>query len=130
MRNQMTVLYDGLCPVCMREIRFLRRFDRRDGLNAVDIAAPGFDPSRYGLSLAECVGSLRGIGPNGERLDGMDTIRAMYAAAGLGALMAWTRAPLVAPICDAAYRLFAGVRPRLSRFRPDACATDRCQKPD
>ena len=49
---EIRVLYDGECPLCVREIRFL---ERRDGgrlrLEFEDIASPSFDPSKYGRDL-------------------------------------------------------------------------------
>ncbi len=113
--------------MCAREVRLLKRFDGKDNLKMVDIAAKDFEPSHYGLSLEECVGSLRGIDASGRALDGMDTIRAMYSAVGLGWLMTWTRMPVISQICDLGYRMFAKIRPRLSSFDPSQCDTDRCR---
>ncbi len=127
MRKPMTLLYDSLCPVCSREVRLLKRFDRARKLTLVDIAAPDFDPARYDLTLEQCVGSLRGIDAEGRPLDGMATIRAMYSAVGLGPLMGWTTWPGARQLSDLAYRVFAHFRPRFSRFDPSQCASDRCR---
>ena len=113
--------------MCAREVRLLKRFDGKDNLKMVDIAAKDFEPSLYGLSLEECVGSLRGIDASGGALDGMDTVRAMYSAVGLGWLMTWTRMPVISQMCDLGYRMFAKIRPRLSSFDPSQCDTDRCR---
>jgi len=122
-----TVLYDSLCPVCRREVAFLQFAGRTEALRLVDISSPEFKPEEYGLTMAECVGSLRGLDSAGRPLVGMDTIRAMYGAAGMGWLMSWTKWPPFAPVCDAAYAAFARVRPRFSKFRPKGCDSDRCQ---
>ena len=34
--------YEGGCPVCLREVRVLRRLDRRGRIRFTDIDAPGF----------------------------------------------------------------------------------------
>lgn len=34
----MTVWYDGACPLCLREIAFLRRLDRRGAIDFVDVS--------------------------------------------------------------------------------------------
>ena len=57
------VFYDGECPLCMREIRMLRRMDRRGRIRFTDIAAPGLDaspldsafflPERTGIIVAD-----------------------------------------------------------------------------
>ena len=126
-QSTVTVLFDSLCPVCSSEVRLLKRFDGNDNLKMVDIAAKDFDPSRYGLSVEECVGSMRGIDASGKALDGMDTIRAMYSAVGLGWLMTWTRMPIIRRVCDWGSLLFAKIRPRISSFDPSQCDTDRCR---
>ena len=47
---QIEVLYDGECPLCSREIRFLERRDRGRGrIQLEDISRPDFDPAPYGL---------------------------------------------------------------------------------
>lgn len=124
--NSFTLLYDGLCPVCAREVAFLRRRDRRGALAAVDIAAPGFAPERYGVTLAECVGTLHAIDAQGRALRGMDAIRAMYEAVGLGRLVRWTGRRPFRSGADLAYAAFARIRPKLSRFRPADCHDGRC----
>ena len=43
------VLFDGDCPLCAREIAFMRRRNSRGLAAFEDIAAPGFDAARYGL---------------------------------------------------------------------------------
>ena len=126
MLAEVTVLYDSLCPVCRREVAFLSWVDRKRALRFVDITAPSFEPSAYGLTLEDAVGSLRGIDRDGTPIEGMATIRAMYRAANLGVLTEWTAWPVAAPLCDAAYRLFARWRPRFSRFKPNDCETSRC----
>jgi predicted DCC family thiol-disulfide oxidoreductase YuxK len=124
--RKFTILYDSLCPVCRREMQFLSLVGRADSLLLVDIADPSFRPEDYGLTINDCVGSLRGFSADGGALDGMDTIRAMYEAAGLGWLMSWTKLPIISAICDRGYKLFARYRPRFSSFKPDLCETDRC----
>lgn len=128
MENQVTVLYDSLCPVCKREVDFLQFAGRkRNGLKLVDIASADFKPETYGLTMDEAVGSLHGFDRDGKPIDGMDTIRAMYEAVGLGWAMGWTKLPLISSICNKAYSVFAHYRPRFSRFKPESCAADRCK---
>jgi predicted DCC family thiol-disulfide oxidoreductase YuxK len=128
MEKQVTVLYDSLCPVCKREVDFLQFAGRkRNGLKLVDIASADFKPEAYGLTMDEAIGSLHGFDSDGKPIDGMDTVRAMYAAVGLGWAMSWTKLPLISSICNKAYSVFAHYRPRFSGFKPDQCETDRCK---
>ena len=61
---EIRVLYDGECPLCSREIRFLERLDRGRGRIAVeDIAAPSFDAGGYGLDDAQVMARIHGALP-------------------------------------------------------------------
>ena len=41
------VLFDGACPLCRLEVRWLGYLDRSGRLALEDIAAPDFDPGQY-----------------------------------------------------------------------------------
>jgi len=124
---QLTVLYDGACPLCNREIQTLTRLDRGRGrLAAVDIAAPDFDASRYARDLDTLMGRIHGVRPDGEIIEGVEVFRCAYAAVGLGWLLAWTRWPGLRSLSDVAYAWFARNRLRLTG-RGAACAPGRCR---
>ncbi len=45
-RWEIKMLYDGDCPLCMREVSMLRRRDEGVGkIEFVDIASPDYDPA-------------------------------------------------------------------------------------
>jgi predicted DCC family thiol-disulfide oxidoreductase YuxK len=124
MSVEISVLYDGECPLCAREIAMLRRLDRGRGrIGFEDIAAPGFDPARYARTHDELMARIHGVLPGGAVIEGVEVFRRAYAAVGLGWLVAPTRWPLLRPLADAAYRWFA--RNRLRLTGRDACASDR-----
>ena len=52
------LLYDGECPLCQREARFLQKRNRNGWLAFEDIAAPGFDPAVYHATQAELMGVI------------------------------------------------------------------------
>ena len=116
------MLYDGACPVCSREVLWLHR--RRPGaIEAVDIAAPGFDAASYGLTADAVDAALYGVRPDGSVTVGMDSLREGYRLSGLGWLIAWTGWWPARPLFDAFYRAFARNRMRISRLlgRDDGC---------
>lgn len=43
------MLYDGLCPICVTEIRFLRFLQRNkpEKVDFIDISLPGYDGAKY-----------------------------------------------------------------------------------
>lgn len=131
MSAEITLLYDGECPLCVREASMLRRMDNGRGrLGLVDIAAPGFEAERYGLTFEGVMGAIHGILPDGGVVTGMEVFRRAYRAVGRGWVVGWTAWPIARPVMDACYRWFAANRLRITRRlfgRPAACEGDRCR---
>jgi predicted DCC family thiol-disulfide oxidoreductase YuxK len=126
MNPEITFLHDGDCPLCAREVEMLRRLDKGRGRLAFDdIAAPGFDASRYDTTQHALMARIHGVLPDGSLIEGVEVFRRAYAAVGLGWLIAPTRWPLLRPLADAAYRWFARNRLRLTG-RNERCTTERC----
>jgi predicted DCC family thiol-disulfide oxidoreductase YuxK len=120
------VFYDGDCPLCMREIRFLRGRDRQQRIAFEDISVPGFDPGRYGLDQATVMARIHGVLPDGTLVEGVEVFRQLYRQVGLGWLLAPTRWPLLRPIFDAAYVAFARNRLRITGRSEAACTHETC----
>ncbi|HOW98274.1 MAG TPA: DUF393 domain-containing protein [Kiritimatiellia bacterium] len=116
------MLYDGACPFCSREAAILKKADASSRVRFVDISDPVFNPAAYGLTREEADAQLHFFDGEGRVSRAMDAVRAAYRAAGIGGRMAWTGAPLVRPLFDRLYRVFARNRlrwgARLSRRRP------------
>jgi predicted DCC family thiol-disulfide oxidoreductase YuxK len=123
---EIKLLYDGDCPLCSREVEFLRRRNRAGRLALEDIAAPGFDPARYGLDAAQVMARIHGVLPDGRVVEGMEVFRRAYAAVGLGWLLAPSRWPLVSRLFDRAYAIFARNRLRWT----GRCADGACAVPE
>lgn len=120
---QIEVFYDGDCPLCLREIKLLRWMDRRRRIRFTDIAAADFVPAEYGKSMSEFMDQILGRLPSGQWVVGMEALRRLYAAIGLGPLVWITRLPLLSQLCDFGYRVFAKNRLRLT----GRCAEDGCK---
>lgn len=123
------MLYDSDCPFCMLEVKAMRRLNRKGHLGLVDIAAPDFDPSEYGRTLDELMGTIHGVRGDGTLVTGMATFREAYAVLGLGWLWAPTGWPVLRPLFDWGYRLFARHRIRLGRVFGRSCDTQNCRIP-
>jgi predicted DCC family thiol-disulfide oxidoreductase YuxK len=116
------VFYDGDCPLCSREIRMLRRLDEGGRIRFTDVAAPGFDPASLGLDGRRLMEEIHGRLPTGEIVAGVEVFRRLYAAVGYVELVRMSRWPVVAPLLDVAYRVFARNRLRLTgRCDDGAC---------
>ena len=113
---EFTLLYDGLCPICRREVAWLFVRNKFGRLGFQDINDTDFDPVLYGKTLAELMAEIHGVYPDGRIIKGMSVFRATYNAVGLGWLLAPTGWPLLKPLFDLLYRLFAKYRLRLARL--------------
>ena len=79
---EVEVFYDGDCPLCMREIRMLRRRDKRGRIQFTNIAAEGFEASTLGLDHAALMGKIHGRLP-AETRDLQEQVVAFRDARGL-----------------------------------------------
>ena len=117
------VFFDGDCPLCMKEIRFLQRRDKNHLIGFTDIAEPGFDASQYGMTHDDFMDKIRGRLSDGTLIEGVEVFRRLYTAIGLGFLVSITRIPGISHALDLGYRLFAKNRLRLTgRCKTDSCA--------
>lgn len=135
----LTLLFDGGCPLCLREVRFLQARDqsRHPGeprIAFVDINAPDYDPAAHaGISYAAAMGRIHAIAADGSVLRDVAVFRRAYALIGLGWLYAPTAWPLLGPLVNGAYGLWADWRLRLTGRPPleELCTqrSGRCALP-
>jgi len=116
------VFHDGGCPLCTREVRLLRRLDKRERIRFVDIAADGFDRSSVGVAWEDLMDRIHARLPDGTIVEGVEVFRRLYSAVGFGPLVVLTRLPGVAQLLDLGYRWFAKNRLRLT----GRCADGSC----
>lgn len=128
-RPEITILYDGECPLCAREIAMLRRLDRgRGAIGFTDITRPAFDATALGLDQDLVMARIHGVRSDGSLVEGVEVFRLAYAAVGLRWLVAPTRWPGLRQLADAAYTWFARNRLRLTG-RSAVCSIDRSHAP-
>ena len=123
------LLYDGECPLCRREARFLQRRNRHGRLAFEDITAPGFDSSVYGTTREELMGVIHGVFPNGRIVKKMAVFREAYRAVGLGWVLAPTAWPGLRWLADLGYEWFARHRMAIGKFFGRQCDSDACLNP-
>lgn len=137
MSPALTVLYDGGCPLCVREVRFLQQRDLNHNgnnpqLGFVDIDALDYNPSQWaGIDYREAMGRIHAVAADGTVLRDVTVFQRAYELVGLGWLYAPTRWPLIGPLADAAYGIWARWRLVLTR-RPSLeqlcdARTGRCR---
>ena len=125
---QLTLLFDGACPLCMREVRFLKVRDLNKRIAFVDIDAQEYAAADHGgITYPEAMGRIHALRADGTVLQDVEVFREAYRLVGLGWVYAPTRWPLIGPLVNGIYRLWASQRLRLTR-RPglDQLCKDRC----
>jgi predicted DCC family thiol-disulfide oxidoreductase YuxK len=119
---EIEVFFDGGCPLCLREVMFLKRRDRHGRIKFTDIDASDFSPESCGKTYDELMARMHGRLPDGSWITGVEVFRRLYAAVGFGPLVMLTRLPVISHIMDLGYRLFAKNRLRLT----GRCTTRSC----
>ena len=111
---QLTVWHDGSCPLCRREIAFMRKLDRAGRIAFIDVAN---DPASVcPLDRADLLARFHAR-ENGVLLSGAAAFAAMWRAIPvLRPLGLIARNRLVLASLEQVYRGFLRVRPRLQRF--------------
>lgn len=115
------LLYDGGCPLCVREVRYLERRDRAHNrpepqLAFIDVDADDYDPAAHGgISYREAMGRIHAISADGTVLRDVAVFRRAYQLVGLGWLYAPTGWPGIAQLADGAYAIWARWRLVLTR---------------
>jgi predicted DCC family thiol-disulfide oxidoreductase YuxK len=120
-----TLYFDGACPLCAREIAFLRRHSTGGKLTLVDISANDFDAGALGFTVEQLRSCLHGRFASGHWVTGLDATLWSWRAADVGlwvAPLAWR--PL-RPLFSVLYRLFCRLRPRLA-WLPHPDGGHRC----
>ena len=111
------VFYDEQCPLCRKEINFIRKRDKHNRMILTDISARGFDPSSTGKSLDELMREIHGRHIDGELVVGVEVFREIYQRIGYGAFVAPTRWFGVRWFMDRMYNLFGALRYKHAKKR-------------
>ncbi len=111
--DRLIVWHDGNCPLCTREIRLMRRLDRRDRIHLIDAADAG---TACPLDRDVLLSRFHAL-EDGVMLSGAAAFAAMWRAIPvLRPLGMIARVPIITRILEAAYRAFLGWRTRLQRY--------------
>lgn len=121
---ELTVFYDGLCPLCSKEINHLRKLDKPGLLKLEDINQDDFESRYPHISKTEANAVLLSQLPDGTLLRGLDTTHAAWSLVGKGYLTAWLRWPIIRWFADKAYTFFARRRHTISRL---LTGQERCE---
>ena len=112
----LTVLYDGACPLCRREIGVYRGL-RSDAPVCFTDVSDSAQPLPPGTTREQLLARFHVRDPDGRLLSGAQAFLALWAALpGWRWLARVGRLPGVAWTMERVYRLFLRVRPALQRW--------------
>ena len=107
-KTKLTLLFDGGCPLCQREVSFLRSRDSSNSISFVNIDAPDYNPELYGgISYRDAMGRIHAINSYGKVLKDVEVFREAYRLVGMGWVYAPTTWPFLGPLIDEVYRIWA-----------------------
>lgn len=125
--ERLTVLYDGACPLCRREIGHYQRLDHRNRMHWLDIANQPELLEGSGIDRERALAYFHVIEPDGRLLLGAYGFAAVWSRLpGYRWLARVCRLPGVLPLLERLYRRVAALRSKRRR-RGTACPT--CQSP-
>lgn len=128
---KLTLFYDGQCPLCAQEMKALTARDTQQQLQLVDIWQPEFATRYPEIDPAAANRVLHAVDDRGDLLLGLDVTARAWSLVGVKRYNC-LRWPLIKPVADIAYRLFARHRYSLSRLitgKARLCESDRCSQP-
>lgn len=106
------LLYDGECPLCVREVNFLRKRDAGRGLvEFVDIADDDYSPeANGGVDFETAMGRIHAVLPDGSLVKNVEVFRRVYETLGMGWVYAVTKLPIVGALANWIYGIWADLR--------------------
>ena len=111
MKNKLTFLFDGGCPFCLRETKFLKSKDISNQIRFIDINSADYNPNLFNqISYAEAMANLHGILENGEIIRGLDVLAFSYELIGLGWVYYPLKFKIFSPVLRLGYRYWAKYR--------------------
>ncbi|KAK9747952.1 hypothetical protein RND81_02G025900 [Saponaria officinalis] len=118
---QVKMLYDGDCPLCMREVNMLQERNKKynGAIKFVDISSDDYSPEdNQGLDYMTAMGRIHAVLSDGTVVKDVEAFRKLYEAVGLGWIYAITKYEPVASIADAVYGVWAKYRLQITGRPP------------
>ncbi len=130
MKDKFNFLFDGGCPLCVRETNFLKKKDLLNRINFVDINDDGYKPSMYrDISYSEAMSNLHGISENGVIIKGLDVLAYAYELIGLGWIYYPLKIKILAPVLKIFYQYWAKNRLKITgRSNIEKLCTSECKQ--
>tara|TARA_Y100000766_G_scaffold49351_1_gene39653 strand:- start:297 stop:689 length:393 start_codon:yes stop_codon:yes gene_type:complete len=130
MENKLIFLFDGGCPLCLRETNFLKKRDKSNKIKFVDINSKEYNPVFFkDITYTQAMSNLHGILENGAIIRGLDVLAFSYELIGLGWIYYPLKIRLLSPILRLCYRYWAKYRLQITgRSKVSKLCNSECEK--
>lgn len=127
--KDLTLYFDGLCPICSKEMAHLTKQDLYSRLELIDVHTARFDEQTI-VTKEKAMGVLHAVDSDGTVYIGLDAAYQAWRLVGKGWLYRPLRWPLIKPIADRAYYWFARNRYSISAklLGTSACKDGQCKR--
>ena len=113
----LTVFYDGSCPLCRREIAFYRRRDTFSRIRWTDVSTCSSEALPEGLSCGDAHARFHVQRSDGALISGAVAFAELWLnTPGFRWVGCMARLPVIQWILNYAYSIFLGWRPALQRL--------------
>ncbi len=112
---ELTLFYDGQCPLCVAEVEFLQNRAAQDQLAFVDVTQAGFESAGHHISCEAAMAQIHGRTADGQLLIGVPVFANAYRLANLPVLAWLLSRRWLMPVLQPTYVLFAKHRQAISK---------------
>ncbi|MGM0526061.1 MAG: thiol-disulfide oxidoreductase DCC family protein [Pseudomonadota bacterium] len=123
---QLIIFYDGGCPLCIKEMRHLKKLDAGQKIQFENINEGDFNERFPEVNIENANAYLHGRLSNGQMVYGLDVTHAAWSQVGKGWLIAPLRWPVIRWLADKAYLFFAKHRNRISKLLTGEARCSQC----
>lgn len=117
-KKELTVLYDGECPICAKEISHLKKKDKQKNVDFVDIASEKYQSKDFcNIEYLDAMKQMHAIEGNEKILQGLDVFTELYVRCGYPFLSILLQLPVLRNVFKYLYKIFAKYRLFLTRRR-------------
>lgn len=113
--NQLTIFYDGNCPLCSLEMKRLKEHDNDQLIQLIDLHQVDFNQQFPHINVDKALAILHGE-YRGKLLLGLDVTHRAWTLVGRGMLVAPLQWPLIKQLSHYVYLLLAKNRYPISQF--------------
>ena len=126
---ELTILFDGGCPLCLREVNFLEHRDQGKKIEFVDVNEITYSAEQFqNISYRQAMERIHAVRRDGTVITDVAVFREAYRLINLGWIYRPTTWPVIGSFVDWLYNIWAANRLRITgRQSLDQLCNDRCK---